>query len=158
VRNRDFDPYQGRWIQEDPAGFKDSLNLYQYGFGTGVGVSDPSGLSADPFEQFGATGDHVGSGSRSQAGRQMVRNVYAFGRGVGDAIAGAVKGVANLPGAVVRGWVEDVKHARVPGTSFVIHSVEGAAQGLSDIKDIYDDWDHFSEEEKAYVVGRITGE
>ncbi len=37
-------PRLGRWLQRDPAGFADSMNLYGYGWGSPVGVRDPYGL------------------------------------------------------------------------------------------------------------------
>jgi len=45
-RNRDYDPEMMRWIQQDPAGYVDGLNLYQYVGGNPVNFTDPSGLFA----------------------------------------------------------------------------------------------------------------
>ncbi len=42
VRHREYDPIAGRWLQRDPAGFVDGMNLYGY-----YGV-DPFGLSCNP--------------------------------------------------------------------------------------------------------------
>jgi RHS repeat-associated protein len=48
VRNRFYHAPLGRWLQKDPAGFADSLNLYEY-----VG-SDPANL-IDPTGEFEGT-------------------------------------------------------------------------------------------------------
>lgn len=43
-RSRWYDPNQGRFISEDPAGRQGGLNLYQYARGNPVMFSDPLGL------------------------------------------------------------------------------------------------------------------
>ena len=40
---RDYDPGFGRWIQTDPAGFVDSVNLYQYVLNNPFRYGDPEG-------------------------------------------------------------------------------------------------------------------
>jgi RHS repeat-associated protein len=44
ARNRDFSPVYGRWIQQDPAGYVDGLNLYQAHSSNPVSRVDPTGL------------------------------------------------------------------------------------------------------------------
>jgi len=43
VRNRVFHPTLGRWLQQDPSGYEDSFNLYQYGLSAPGTYTDPSG-------------------------------------------------------------------------------------------------------------------
>ena len=44
--NRNYDPFVGRWIEPDPLGFIDSVNLYQYNFNNPYIYFDPEGLAA----------------------------------------------------------------------------------------------------------------
>lgn len=44
VRNRVYDPASGRWLQRDPAGYVDGLNLYQYVGSLPLATTDPMGL------------------------------------------------------------------------------------------------------------------
>ena len=44
ARNRGYDPILGRWLQRDPAGYVDGMNLYEYA------ASHPT-ILADPFGQ-----------------------------------------------------------------------------------------------------------
>ena len=40
---RYYDPGMGRWLTQDPAGFVDSMNLYQYVFNNPLRYADPNG-------------------------------------------------------------------------------------------------------------------
>ena len=44
VRNRNYNPVLGRWIQRDPIGYQGGINLYGYVGGGPVGAADPDGL------------------------------------------------------------------------------------------------------------------
>jgi RHS repeat-associated protein len=44
VRNRQYHPTLGRWIERDPAGYVDGLNLSAYVSGNPAGLTDPTGL------------------------------------------------------------------------------------------------------------------
>lgn len=50
VRHRMYHPQLGRWLQRDPAGYVDGLNLYEYVGGNPIGAVDPSGL--DGFAEW----------------------------------------------------------------------------------------------------------
>jgi RHS repeat-associated protein len=45
-RNRDYSPLMGTWVEADPSGYADGLNLYQYESSGPPGRQDPMGLSA----------------------------------------------------------------------------------------------------------------
>jgi len=45
-RNRYYDYYTGRWFTQDPMGYVDGLNLYEYVRGNPCGVNDPFGTCA----------------------------------------------------------------------------------------------------------------
>lgn len=49
VRYRYYDPLLGRWLQRDPAGYVDGLNLYTYGLGNPWMHTDPYGLFVGLF-------------------------------------------------------------------------------------------------------------
>jgi RHS repeat-associated protein len=45
LRNRQYDPSTGRFLQRDPSGYNGTMNLYGYAGGNPVTASDPMGLS-----------------------------------------------------------------------------------------------------------------
>jgi len=47
VRNRNYHPTLGRWIERDPEGYVDGMSLYQYCQSNPVGMTDPTGLEGD---------------------------------------------------------------------------------------------------------------
>lgn len=56
VRFRFYDAVTFRWLNRDPAGYVDSMNLHGYGIASRIGWSDPFGLG-DPFFAGGVTLD-----------------------------------------------------------------------------------------------------
>jgi RHS repeat-associated protein len=47
-RNRVYSPTLGRWMQQDPMGYVDGMNLYAYVRSCPIGLRDPSGLVPAP--------------------------------------------------------------------------------------------------------------
>lgn len=50
-RNRDYSPTLGRWMQQDPAGYVDGANLYEFVGDSPVDRTDPSGRSESEEEE-----------------------------------------------------------------------------------------------------------
>jgi RHS repeat-associated protein len=44
--NRDFQPGLGRWVEQDPAGYVDGMNAYEFVRGAPLSLTDPSGLQS----------------------------------------------------------------------------------------------------------------
>ncbi|MGD9789581.1 MAG: RHS repeat-associated core domain-containing protein [Phycisphaerales bacterium] len=61
VRHRVLDPELGRWLQRDPAGFVDGLNLYAYTRSSPFGASDPYGLYMDTESNIGMNNGQWGT-------------------------------------------------------------------------------------------------
>src|SRR5690606_3276875 len=57
VRHRNYAPDLGRWINRDPAGYADGMNVYMYVRSMPLRAIDPTGLLAELL-QVGATGDN----------------------------------------------------------------------------------------------------
>ncbi|MGD9789017.1 MAG: RHS repeat-associated core domain-containing protein [Phycisphaerales bacterium] len=47
ARNRWYNTETGRWLERDPAGYVDGMNLYQYCSGMAISCADPMGLDWD---------------------------------------------------------------------------------------------------------------
>jgi len=59
-RNRAYHPHLGRFMQQDPAGFVDGLNLYAYARNNPLSFSDPYGLwTLNVEEEFGWDGEQI---------------------------------------------------------------------------------------------------
>ena len=74
ARNRNYDPSLGRWINQDPAGYINGANTYQFVMGNPTNLLDPSGESQDRYapdkKKHGpGNGPHV---DRYSPGRQNV--------------------------------------------------------------------------------------
>src|SRR5262249_38305475 len=55
-RDREYDPEQGRFLTEDPAGLAGGLNRYSYVANNPLGFNDPFGLSLATFAEGVLTG------------------------------------------------------------------------------------------------------
>ena len=72
-KNRHYSVELGRFLQPDPTGYADSLNIYQYGFSDPNTFSDPLGLAADGsrnYSDIAAAG--AAAGAASAGGRGIV--------------------------------------------------------------------------------------
>ena len=95
VRNRVYDPYIRRWLQPDPAGRIDGVNLYQY-------------CGNDPwngYDPYGLWGEELGSDLANSGSDVKVAAGYAIGM-VGGYYEGAANGAANMVKGVAKAVVE----------------------------------------------------
>ncbi len=62
VRNRNYNPVLGRWIQRDPIGYAGGINLYEYVDELAAGRTDPSGFGGRTLPPPAGFGIHGGEG------------------------------------------------------------------------------------------------
>ncbi|MGD9684398.1 MAG: RHS repeat-associated core domain-containing protein [Candidatus Obscuribacterales bacterium] len=62
-KNRHYSPVIGRFLQPDPIGYGDGLNMYQYGYNNPNSFTDPLGLAADgSIMNADTAAPHIGAG------------------------------------------------------------------------------------------------
>ena len=94
-RARHYDPTIGRFLQPDPIGYADGLNMYQYVGGNPVIFVDPTGLILWGQVAKGA-GKIVGGGILAVAGAVVAGGTSVTGIGIAVGTAGAVSGSITL--------------------------------------------------------------
>ncbi len=125
-RHRSYNPELGRWLQRDPAGYVDGLNLYAYVMGNPFALVDPTGLIGDIPDIWGAIesavdsflfGDEASREEREAVGAPSVRisastreSVESAGRTIQ-----AVQDVAEAAVDTVMVPVATVGASMVPG-------------------------------------------
>lgn len=85
VRHRVYDPASFRWLQKDPAGYVDGMNLYAYCAGDPINWADPYGLDKwSWYEGWGTTIGYLfgGSSEHGAAGKVWGAGVRGAGDGV----------------------------------------------------------------------------
>jgi RHS repeat-associated protein len=96
-RHRDYDPVMGRWIEQDPKGYVDGLNLYQAFGSNPVNRTDPLGLDSGEGGYGGQAlgpGDYFGGSGGGQRGGM---SVYGSDKGGGTYWPGPGGGVYVPP-------------------------------------------------------------
>ena len=106
---RDLNPETGTWVKQDPAGFIDGSDRYQFVGGNPAGMVDPSGLfrnstglldaAKDGLEAIGATEEQTygWGGFGIAAGIGVGLGVFIYESGIGNAIGLDAIGEALVP-------------------------------------------------------------
>ena len=101
ARNRNYSPSLGRWINQDPAGYINGANTYQFVMSNPVGSVDPWGL--DKSDAF-VNGLAAQLGEADELNNQVQNTGQTGGQVLGQAIQQQVPApllaAANLPNAV----------------------------------------------------------
>ena len=101
ARNRSYSPSLGRWINQDPAGYVNGANTYQFVMGNPVNAVDPWGL--DKSDAF-VNGLAAQLGGADWLNNQVQNTGQTGGQVLGQAIQKQVPApllaAANLPNAV----------------------------------------------------------
>lgn len=81
-RNRYYDYYTGRWLTQDPIGYEDGMNLYEYVMSKPIKEFDPFGLFLDDWQKkitLGGYGVYAGIGYSVDVSRIHFRkNGYEY--------------------------------------------------------------------------------
>ena len=67
-RARIYDPRLGRFLQPDPIGYGDGMNMYAYVGGDPVNFTDPSGHCAEGYHRVSDTGSRIGRCAKKGSG------------------------------------------------------------------------------------------
>jgi len=127
-RARWYDPSQGRFLSEDPAGFSGGLNLYAYAGNNPVLFNDPFGLSIGTFLEGLAVGVFEGIASAIVA-ELVIAGLTALTAGTGGAALAA---------------------------ALAILAAYGLYQIYEEAKSIAEIWDKCPDE-RDYRIGKLVG-
>ncbi len=87
---REYDPIHGRWLSQDPAGYRDGYNLYAAYMG--VNGIDPLGLALYAFD---GTNNYIGQKDRGKETKTNVRKFFEMYKYMGAGKPIYLQGVGN---------------------------------------------------------------
>jgi RHS repeat-associated protein len=162
-RFRYYDPIMGRFLQTDPRGYQDSMNLYQ-GFNLNPGnFNDPFGLSAVQPSVIGTSPGEMMLYHTDPEFRSYVDGCYSgFGQAftnpmtyatIGLTIINPAVGIAFGLGALTNSYYHSVKDRLEEGHS-IGKSLGGGLKDISGITNI----EAGLEEEDPYKSGELVAE
>jgi RHS repeat-associated protein len=161
-RARYYDPWRGRFVERDPAGYSEGPSLYSYVACKPSNFTDPTGL-ADPYQEMidevnalkqahdEAMADELKKLEDARANfRETAHDgvITALSTTFLSALFGAARGLAKggpHGAAVGAGW--GALAGAVGGTVAAVAMVEGASEELDEAEDEYDE--AFEEETEA---------
>ncbi len=97
ARNRNYSPSLGRWINQDPAGYINGANTYQFVMGNPVGMLDPFGEFSWQVWAGTTVGGAVGGAVAGAVGGTMFGGVGAGPGAVAGLVTGAIGGFVGYP-------------------------------------------------------------
>jgi RHS repeat-associated protein len=101
-RNRDLSPTLGRWMQQDPMGYVDGMNVYEYVSGAPIGALDPSGLI-----RMQTNDPHINDAYQkllaSKTGRKLINEIKALEKCPGNKEVEITKGRNENTGSMTFG-------------------------------------------------------
>ncbi|HEX8644636.1 MAG TPA: RHS repeat-associated core domain-containing protein [Allosphingosinicella sp.] len=118
-KSRMYDTGLGRFLQPDPIGYGDGMNMYAYVGGDPVNFADPSGLCKDGAGKSvsAPTGSRIcGGGSGGIASSRSPGSSLALGGNGNDGLSGAIF-VPGSPGSVSSGGNTIIVTGKSPGQS-----------------------------------------
>jgi RHS repeat-associated protein len=94
-RHRHYNPDLGRWLQRDPSGYVDGMNLYAYGMSSPMNYGDPMGLEATSDEAYIFHRRVQGAQNRFDAGiitaEELVAQIASYGNQYQASLRAAVR-------------------------------------------------------------------
>ncbi|EGF89900.1 RHS Repeat family protein [Asticcacaulis biprosthecium C19] len=130
---RVYDPMYGRFLQTDPIGSKDDLNLYGYVKGDPVNGSDPTGLKGECFGKLCNNSAGHTPKSRQAQQDQYDRTHPNMAKGGTLVVAGTVGGGVGVKGSHSRGIAVDTtgKSSGIKTTTVTAGGGANASNGVS---------------------------
>jgi RHS repeat-associated protein len=162
---RSYSPKLGRWLQRDPLGNFDGMNLYCYGYAAPSSFTDPLGLWNDlglPAEYRAKKLAKMREEERIEYERELAANGVdqaKFVAGMAAAIpSGIWSGITGLAHAVLN--PRETKDAVAELLKIIIYEDLGdvVSQFSPILANLLNNWDRLSSFEKGKLVGRLIGD
>jgi RHS repeat-associated protein len=170
-RARYYDPQAGRFVSEDPIGFKTDTNFYEYVFNSATMLRDPLGLFPTPWHRQ-VTFDlarAVFGGKCLDKARTVAdadAGVDAFGYGSGGGVTGTVKGFFQFMTDQGEAWAQPGPHFPSRAMLEQLHnkamstcSLKALGEGLHSRQDAYahSGWSSFDHYTHSFLSLGLAG-